>query len=666
MREPDSTRPRVDVGVVTWNTARLSVDALRRLVESDQGCELRVLVHDNDSSDGTAAAISDALPNVEVVRSAENLGFAQGVNRLLARSDAPWFFMLNSDAWPEAGAIGALVRNAERHPRVAAAVPLLLRPDGSVEHSTHPFPSLTTAALDAAGGRHWLPRRWLERLSLEGAWHLDRERPIDWAVGAAMLLRRSAVDDIGGLDERFFMYVEDLDWCWRARRAGWEVRFEPNAVVRHVGGVSGNRRFGESRAALEAANLRVLLDERLGLRRARWYRALVVAAAGRHLVSARLRGDADDEAWWRLQIRTTLGLMPPPAGLGRRRAGHLAEPEAGDDGADRADAGRGIERSTRPKVAVAIPTHYRSTLLERVLVALEKQTLSSEEFEVVVVDDGTDEETAAVLARFREATQLNLRTLRTEPGQGPAVKRNRAWRSTAAPIVAFTDDDCVPDPEWLRAGLAAFGDEARIVVGRTKAPEEQLALSAQAFSRVMDVASADLYETCNVFYRRRELVAVGGFDERFRLPNGEDTNLGLAVRELGVDAIFAPDAVVHHDVRPGNLKAALRESLRWVDLPLVAKEHPVARATLAHRWVFWKKTHPPAIAAALGLTVAVATRRPAWLVLLAPWIIHRVKTDPVCPDRLGRVVNLPGALALDLCEVATMVRGSVRHRTFLL
>jgi GT2 family glycosyltransferase len=653
--------------VVTWNTAQLSVDALRRLVESDQGCDVRVLVHDNASSDGTAGAIADALPTVEVVRGPENLGFARAVNRLLARSDAPWFFMLNSDAWPEAGAIGALVRRAEQHPRAAAIAPLLLRPDGGVEHSTHPFPSLATAALDAAGGRHWLPRAVLERLSLEGAWHLDRERRIDWAVGAALLLRRSAVDDIGGLDERFFMYVEDLEWCWRARQAGWEVRFEPAAEVRHVGGASGNRRFGDSRAALEAANLRVLLDDVLGRRRARWYRALVAVAGGEHLVSARARGDAEDEAWWRLQIRSTLGLVPPPVGLGprRHRTEDVAGPDADGEAAGGADAG-GIERQARPKVAVAVPTHNRGARLERLLMALERQTLPSEEFEVVVVDDGSADDTAAVLARFRPVTQLNLRTLRTEPRQGPAAARNRAWRSTAAPVVAFTDDDCVPEPGWLRAGLAAFEDEARIVVGRTRPPEQQLALSAQPFSRVMDVASADLFETCNVFYRRRELEAVGGFDERFGKPSGEDTDLGLAVRDLGVEAVYAPDAVVLHDVRPGDLMAALRESFRWADLPLVVKGRPLVRAAVLHRWVFWKKTHPPAMAAALGLTLAVAGRRPAALVLVVPWVVHRVKTDPVCPDRWGRVVNLPGALALDLCEVATMVRGSVRHRTVLL
>lgn len=652
-------RPRVDVGVVTWNTASLSVDALRNLFDTDQGCELRVLVHDNASADGTPEAIADALPEVEVEQGKTNLGFARAVNRLLSRSQAPWFLALNSDAWPEAGAIGDLVRSAEEHPRAAAVAPLLLRPDGTVEHSTHRFPSLGVAAIDAVAGRRWLPPPLLEHLCLEGAWRHDRPRAVDWAVGAALLMRRSAVDDIGGLDERFFMYVEDLEWCWRAHRRGWDVRFEPSAVVRHVGGASGARRFGHARAALEAANLRVVLDDTMGPSRAGFYRGLVVLGLARHMVSARVRGDAGEEACWRQRIKTTMGLVPPPVGIH-----HPDADEAGASGEKQDPDGN--EAAVRPKVAVAVPTHNRSHLLDRLLTALEKQSLPADEFEVVVADDGSVDNTAAVLARIQRDTHLNLRVVRTETRQGSAAARNVAWRSTTAPVVAFTDDDCLPDPDWLRAGLAAITGRACLVVGRTRPPEDQLALAAQPFSRVMDVSSADLFETCNAFYRRTDLLAVGGFDERFRRPSGEDTYLGLAVTDRGVDAVFAPGAVVLHDVRPGNLTAALRESLRWADLPLVVKGRPRLRAAFLHRWVFWKKTHPPAILAALGLAMAIGTRRRSALALVVPWVFHRLERAPVCPDRRGQLSNLPGALALDLCEVATMVRGSIRHRTVLL
>src|SRR3954469_10556844 len=96
-------RVRVDVGVVTWNTRDLTVEALRRLLDTDQGCDLRVLVHDNASSDGTPDAVRQRVPEALVEESPDNLGFAAGVNRLLGRSDAPWFLALNSDAWPKPG-----------------------------------------------------------------------------------------------------------------------------------------------------------------------------------------------------------------------------------------------------------------------------------------------------------------------------------------------------------------------------------------------------------------------------------------------------------------------------------------------------------------------------------------------------------------------------------
>ncbi|MDX6286235.1 MAG: hypothetical protein QOG53_1720 [Frankiales bacterium] len=237
-------RPRVDVGVVTWNTRELTVQALRRLLESDQGVDLRLLIRDNGSADGTAAAIAAAVPEAVVDADSDNLGFGRGMNRLLARSEAPWFLALNSDAWPEPGAIRRMVDAAEANPRCAAVAPLLLRPDGSLEHSTQPFPSArvaTLATFPAYARRH--PDR-ARALMFPGVWLHDEARTVDWAVGAALLLRRTAVDEVGGFDERLFMYAEDLEWCLRANRAGWSVWFEPAAVVRHVGNASGSQTYG--------------------------------------------------------------------------------------------------------------------------------------------------------------------------------------------------------------------------------------------------------------------------------------------------------------------------------------------------------------------------------------------------------------------------------------
>ncbi|MGH9030460.1 MAG: glycosyltransferase, partial [Acidimicrobiales bacterium] len=281
-------------------------------LEQRTECEIRVLVHDNASSDGTSSALERHVPEAEVEVSEENLGFARAMNLLMKRSTAPWFFALNSDAWPESGAIDVLVDAGERHQRAAAVAPRLERPDGSLEASTHPFPSLKTALIDLTGGRHWMPRGHLEAMCLEGAWHHDRARSVDWAVGAALLMRRAALEDLGGFDERFFMYAEDLEWCWRARSAAWEVRFEPGALVRHIGNVSGEKRWGGGRLALEAANLRVLLPEMMGRRRAVVFRWVQAATCAERLVSSRVLRRNEDAARWRTQLKAHAGIAEHP------------------------------------------------------------------------------------------------------------------------------------------------------------------------------------------------------------------------------------------------------------------------------------------------------------------------------------------------------------------
>jgi GT2 family glycosyltransferase len=535
-----------------------------------------------------------------------------------------------------------------------------VRPDGSTEHSVHPFPTPSVALIDALSGRSWLPRSVLARRYLEGAWEGNHPEAVDWAVGAAWLLPRAAIEEIGGLDERFFMYVEDLEWCARARSLGWEVWYEPGAVVRHVGNASGQQRFGDSRLALEAANLRVHLDEALGPRRAVAYRGLQATGCARQAVAATRRGDAAEAARWKFRAKTHLGLVPTPP-VGNRPGSPDAEP-ARTDGVSDTSGTPGDAAGHR--VAVVVATHGRADRLGRLLDALAAQDLPADEFEVVVVDDASPDDTGEVLAKAEATGTFPLRVLTQPVCRGPAAARNLGWRSSRASVIAFTDDDCVPDPGWLRAGLEALDGRVRLAVGRTAPPSDQLHLAGAPFSRVMQVDSAHFYETCNAFYRRRDLEAAGGFDERFRRPSGEDTRLGLEVVASGVEPVFAEDAVVYHDVRPGSLRDTLRETLRWVDLPLVLKGKPAARPGLAHRWVFWKRTHPPAIVAAVGIVLALRWR-PA-LLLALPWLVHRVRTDPVCADPVLRVACLPGALAVDLCEVGVMVRGSVRHRTLLL
>jgi N-acetylglucosaminyl-diphospho-decaprenol L-rhamnosyltransferase len=305
-----SSRQMVDVGVVSWNTAQLTATALRRLIDSDQGCDIRLLVRDNGSTDGTVETLSRLVPEAEIDAGTENLGFGAGANRLFERAEAPWFFLLNSDAWPEPGAIGCLVEAARRYPSAAAIAPRLERPDGTLEHSTYPFPSLRLAWLLAFRAQHIDAERG-DRLLLEGSWMHDRPRSVDWAVGAALLIPREVIRDVGGFDERFFMYAEDLEWCWRASRRGLTIRFEPSAVVRHVGNASGEQNYGALRTTAYLRNTYRFFRREHGLAASIAYRGLNLAGVSRLYLRARRGGNHSEARYWRNHIR---GHLTPAMG----------------------------------------------------------------------------------------------------------------------------------------------------------------------------------------------------------------------------------------------------------------------------------------------------------------------------------------------------------------
>jgi GT2 family glycosyltransferase len=301
----------VDVGVVTYETRDLTVAALTRLLEATTDVRLRILVHDNASRDGTADAIIRQIPAAEVVAGNRNLGFAAGMNRLIARSTAPWFLALNSDAWPEPGAVRRLVDAGERRPDVGVVAPRLEDGSGRLEYSTFPFPSVRVAAITAFGGyQRWWPRT-ANRLLLVGAWRHDEPRDVDWAVGAALLMRREALDEVGGFDERFFMYAEDLEWCWRVRQHGWAVTFEPSAIVRHMQNASGAKVFGDRRTRAHTHNSYRFYRRIHGPIDTAAYRALSIAGYARLYALARVRKDHGGRVAWAAHLRAHLSRVPP-------------------------------------------------------------------------------------------------------------------------------------------------------------------------------------------------------------------------------------------------------------------------------------------------------------------------------------------------------------------
>lgn len=312
-------------------------------------------------------------------------------------------------------------------------------------------------------------------------------------------------------------------------------------------------------------------------------------------------------------------------------------------------------------VSVVIATYQRAELLPRLVAALEAQTYEGR-FEVIFVDDGSRDRTAQVLEGLSSRSRLDIRVLGDGRNRRQAAARNIGWRDARAPIVAFTDDDCVPTPAWLAEGMQAMARGDRVVVGRTL-PDPTQASSSGPFSRTISVADEALFETCNIFYRREDLEAADGFDEAFTSHGGEDTDLGWRVRKSGVEAVFEPGALVHHDVKPSDLRSAVREALRWTGIPRVIRLHPEGRSFLVGG-VFWKPSHPFAIAALAGALLAPRSRLALGLAL--PWIWYRARVAPLAPGPRRRLLVLPGAFLVDLAEVVAMVRGSIEHRTFVL
>lgn len=318
-----------------------------------------------------------------------------------------------------------------------------------------------------------------------------------------------------------------------------------------------------------------------------------------------------------------------------------------------------------PRVSVCVSSRNRRALLERLLHALPEQTLDPTAYDVVVTDDGSDDGTGDMLRRVAAELPYRLHVLGHPRSLGPAAGRNAAWRAASGEVIAFTDDDCLPAPGWLAAGLAAFAPGEAVVVGRVEPnPDQMQHYDLFAHSWVMRESEKRAFATCNIFYRRAHLDALGGFDERYRNPACEDTDLGLRAEERGAEILFATDALVWHDVRPGRAIDKVRDQARWADLPLIFRDHPDARRLLLHRNVFWKRSHEDLLVLLAGLAGSVLDRRA--LLLALPWLHRRL-----CADRGDNPLSmvapaLPALLAVDVAEVVAMVRGSIKHRSLML
>jgi GT2 family glycosyltransferase len=231
---------RLSAVVVTYN----ALPWLERCLESLRGHE--TIVVDHGSEDGTLELVGRRFPEAVVLRR-ENRGYGAGLNAGLAAASGRYVLLLNSDAWAEPGALERLVAFADEHLRAGLVGPRARNPDGSPQVTVRAFPTLWRLATEYYFIRKLAPRSRALNAFYAGGRDLDRPQPVDWVMGFAMLVRREAVDAVGGFDESFFMFSEETDLCRRLWDAGWEVWYAPEAEFTHVAGAShGGRLFDEN------------------------------------------------------------------------------------------------------------------------------------------------------------------------------------------------------------------------------------------------------------------------------------------------------------------------------------------------------------------------------------------------------------------------------------
>jgi glycosyltransferase involved in cell wall biosynthesis len=310
------------------------------------------------------------------------------------------------------------------------------------------------------------------------------------------------------------------------------------------------------------------------------------------------------------------------------------------------------------RVSVVIPTFQRASSLPGLIAALEAQTLSADDFDVIIVDDASGDETPAVLNDLAARARVNVRVLRNANNRGPGASRNVGWRSSDAQIVAFTDDDCLPAPRWLEAGLAAFGGgSAGIVQGRTlpdpSSPEHGWAKTV----RVERVSK--LYESCNIFYRTDVLRAAGGFDDQIKVPFGEDTAAGWAARRQGVATDFAPDALVYHSVTNPGPRYWWKYAMMHRNFPMLVRRFPEMRRELLWlRYFMWRDR--AAFDAALVGVVGGIFWWPVFALVL-PYAYIRRPHRPTFRELTSSLSQI----AMDAAILVGLLMGSVRERTLV-
>ncbi len=310
---PAGGRPDLSVIMVTHNRPELALTTIRSARAAMRELEVEWIVIDSGSSDGTPETIESAYSDVSVLRE-PNIGFAAANNRGLSHARGRYVLLLNPDVETLTGTFDELVQTLDRRGEIGVASVVQEAPDGSLQLSIRRFPTPWLALGEALAAARWAPlRRWREEESRAAVYRTDLAA--DWLVGAFLLARAQALADVGPLDERFFLYSEETDWCYRFRRAGWQVSHLPLMTVTHH---TGNAPRPDLAAQLSYAKILFARKHYGGVRATGIRAALVLRhtlrAAGAAVVSRTRPQMAARAAAERHALAVVLGVAEPPFG----------------------------------------------------------------------------------------------------------------------------------------------------------------------------------------------------------------------------------------------------------------------------------------------------------------------------------------------------------------
>jgi GT2 family glycosyltransferase len=268
--------PRVTVVVPSWNTRELLARCLESVISTAEQGDCEIVVVDNASSDGSAELARDFHSSVRLIANVQNVGFARACNQAIAASRAPYLLFLNSDARLLPGTLRALLELAALHPRCGAAGVQVRDGSGGFQASHARFPSWPQELLVLSGLGRLL---YGSTYPSHGPDDALGAQPVEWVSGACLFARRTALDEVGGFDEAYFMYGEEMDLCYRLRRSGWQVWYEPTARAVHLGGGSSSHRSIEREADLYCGRVR-FFRRHYGTRAAAMLTALIYGFTG--------------------------------------------------------------------------------------------------------------------------------------------------------------------------------------------------------------------------------------------------------------------------------------------------------------------------------------------------------------------------------------------------